>query len=286
MTMYISIHASRGGSDLLWQITAIPAILFQSTLPVGEATTSTCRCGRCRSNFNPRFPWGKRREQGVRPRNLQHFNPRFPWGKRPHEQNGGCHLCAYFNPRFPWGKRPVGMVLDMLTEQFQSTLPVGEATGVGNLKIIAIVISIHASRGGSDCRVRAELFCLIGISIHASRGGSDDYRRGQYQKPDCISIHASRGGSDLLSAPLSRSKYPFQSTLPVGEATFVIERTESRPAISIHASRGGSDISTLALMRRKPYFNPRFPWGKRRNIGNIGNIVVKFQSTLPVGEAT
>ena len=33
-------------------------------------------------------------------------------------------------------------------------------------------------------------------------------------------------------------------------------------------------------------FNPRFPWGKRRSIGFNLLIPQKFQSTLPVGEAT
>ena len=35
---------------------------------------------------------------------------------------------------------------------FQSTLPAGEATTDTLLYIITLYISIHASRGGSDCR--------------------------------------------------------------------------------------------------------------------------------------
>ena len=36
------------------------------------------------------------------------------------------------------------------TFQFQSTLPVGGATGIGMLHAVDMVISIHAPRGGSD----------------------------------------------------------------------------------------------------------------------------------------
>ena len=83
---------------------------------------------------------------------------------------------------------------------FQSTLPVGEATGLEYVTAAdtALDISIHASRGGSDesvisffphpvyfnprfpwgKRQRKVLNTMrqIFISIHASRGGSDGQR--------------------------------------------------------------------------------------------------------------
>ena len=81
------------------------------------------------------------------------------------------------------------------TSQFQSTLPVGEATMMisrpsssamnfnprfpwgkrqGNefISISSYYISIHASRGGSDRRGLSGVWLWV-ISIHASRGGSD-----------------------------------------------------------------------------------------------------------------
>ena len=59
-----------------------------------------------------------------------------------------------------------------ICKKFQSTLPVGGATGVHG----------HPRREGN-------------ISIHAPRGGSDN---GASDRPDVpeISIHAPRGGSD------------------------------------------------------------------------------------------
>ena len=78
----ISIHASRGGSDIKLtlvgiivgnfnprfprgkrqsaQIIPITPIIFQSTLPAGEATYLPCVQGKENLNFNPRFPRGKR----------------------------------------------------------------------------------------------------------------------------------------------------------------------------------------------------------------------------------
>ena len=89
-----------------------------------------------------------------------------------------------------------------------------------------------------------------------------------------------------MSTSIIRWNYPFQSTLPAGEATYEKKVLIMIFDISIHASRGGSDSliathwqaaqgfqSTLpageatAEFRRaqgyRPYFNPRFPRGKR-----------------------
>ena len=102
---------------------------------------------------------------------------------------------------------------------FQSTLPVGEATGEVKDADGVQIISIHASRGGSDFEMTATRFgreifqstLPVGeatagrravrhdviISIHASRGGSD-FPRGRFFRLIRISIHASRGGSDTI----------------------------------------------------------------------------------------
>ena len=78
---------------------------------------------------------------------------------------------------------------------FQSTLPVGGATSTAGQDSFAMVISIHAPRGGSDPCIRglnteqrkfqstlpvggatgSLYICLreLRISIHAPRGGSD-----------------------------------------------------------------------------------------------------------------
>ena len=84
---------------------------------------------------------------------------------------------ANFNPRFPRGKRQYRGGNRNVDNLFQSTLPAGEAT----------------------VEVASVLRALM-ISIHASRGGSDDFRVKLLTVHHIISIHASRGGSDLLPA--------------------------------------------------------------------------------------
>ena len=60
---HISIHASRGGSDLISYSSSIASKKFQSTLPAGEATTSFSDYANQPQDFNPRFPRGKRRRR-------------------------------------------------------------------------------------------------------------------------------------------------------------------------------------------------------------------------------
>ena len=84
------------------------------------------------------------------------------------------------------------MTLDRV---FQSTLPAGEATTARQANLYQLLISIHASRGGSD-RMRLRWVGINDtISIHASRGGSD-LSGIPISLNRQISIHASRGGSD------------------------------------------------------------------------------------------
>ena len=56
-------------------------------------------------NFNPRPPWGGRRQRAM-PNVwvLRDFNPRPPWGGR-HERLCKVIKNDYFNPRPPWGGR-------------------------------------------------------------------------------------------------------------------------------------------------------------------------------------
>ena len=58
--MGISIHASRGGSDMAGSTSLVTQCLFQSTLPAREATPRWTGLPPFLHDFNPRFPWGKR----------------------------------------------------------------------------------------------------------------------------------------------------------------------------------------------------------------------------------
>ena len=101
------------------------------------------------------------------------------------------------------------------------------------------------------------------ISIHASRGGSDKSLDGQATLGTDFNPRFP-WGKRLRLSPSTEALLKFQSTLPVGEATFDLREHQSRGFISIHASRGGSD-----------------PNGTSAEI-----TAMVFQSTLPVGEAT
>ena len=126
--------------------------------------------------------------------------------------------------------------------QFQSTLPVGGATWKKSLRGFRAIISIHAPRGGSDktdCTEYKPYFGFQstlpvggatprlsgsgkkrGISIHAPRGGSDGLKQQLLLYSPVISIHAPRGGSDWFVMDAKVNGVEFQSTLPVGGATF------------------------------------------------------------------
>ena len=60
LTIPISIHASRGGSDVVVIMPSTVVWKFQSTLPAGEATRTCFTLPITRTDFNPRFPRGKR----------------------------------------------------------------------------------------------------------------------------------------------------------------------------------------------------------------------------------
>ena len=190
---------------------------------------------------------------------------------------------------------------------FQSTLPVGEATKQCCGRSVKKQISIHASRGGSDKKAISKV-TMDNISIHASRGGSDKYHRAGCKYLKKFQSTLPVGEATVYGNPTCVGTSRFQSTLPVGEAT-PQERFGGKPVvISIHASRGGSDKKPFFCNRRRDIsihasrggsdpadfcnsrlfydFNPRFPWGKRLLYPPSASVRVKFQSTLPVGEAT
>ena len=178
----------------------------------------------------------------------------------------------------------------------------------GYHRIQAIIISIHAPRGGSDSSILSALSRIlyfnprspwgerlaipwviaqvVQISIHAPRGGSDTPSFSAIR--DCMEVFQSTlpvGGATqhfLYQSKLSR----FQSTLPVGGATTYLYDVMNPLNISIHPPRGGSDMITLLLVFLVLNFNPRSPWGERRTMCCRGRWGWRFQSTLPVGGAT
>ena len=125
--VYISIHASRGGSDHIVNPPHIHSVPFQSTLPVGEATEDAVDCDFI-VTFQSTLPVGEATYFFAGIQDFFQFQSTLPVG----EATSAC-LCVIpfrvdFNPRFPWGKRLSKKEEKMMRELFQSTLPVGEAT--------------------------------------------------------------------------------------------------------------------------------------------------------------
>ena len=147
----ISIHAPRGGSDAFSWSGDTVIILFQSTLPVGGATSGAFRYY-CRRSISIHAPRGGSDQ-------FQHHKLE-PWRDISiHAPRGGSDRGKEYTT--------------YEATQFQSTLPVGGATHLHVLVQILIQISIHAPRGGSDLDFEGEPLPEPEISIHAPRGGSD-----------------------------------------------------------------------------------------------------------------
>ena len=218
---------------------------------------------------------------------LKRFNPRFPWGERLrnivikypdrdvsiHASRGGSDRQStiigmrqfMFQSTLPvGGATPLTRRKRHKDNQFQSTLPVGGATMASTISLWSAMVSIHASRGGSDllsgCR-RLSTNCGFNPRFP---WGERPFLYFRYDNSCSVSIHASRGGSDNPSANGFTALRRFQSTLPVGGAT------------------GKSLYFALYLVS----FNPRFPWGERRCRQPYRPKSSLFQSTLPVGGAT
>ena len=203
------------------------------------------------------------------------------------DQRGGkaYDVSLYFNPRSPWGERHLAFRVFVSPFIFQSTLPVGGATPSRLLtrrrpRRFQSTLPV----GGATLLLLLSLLLLLPISIHAPRGGSDSCMQQANTRTANFNPRSPWGERHASVFETLRSKL-FQSTLPVGGATFdignrlVIEKFQSTlpvggatvklftkswlTSISIHAPRGGSDIILVLMFLATAYFNPRSPWGER-----------------------
>ena len=260
-TRKISIHASRGGSDLpcptlLYKIpyfnprfprgkrpTAFPAFLadvvFQSTLPAGEATN-----GEEMQIPTITISIHASREGSDKTTSNTSINPEF-------------------QSTLPAREATLPDVYSPTTDEFQSTLPAREATKKVQLHTPSRSISIHASREGSDSHSAQSMW--LGLANFNPR-----FPRG---KRRCTPASADE-------------RWEFQSTLPAREATVARMASKAYTCISIHASREGSDL--LSPCCRPPIisFQSTLPAREATCSVRWNHRPVLFQSTLPAGEAT
>ena len=168
-------------------------------------------------------------------------------------------------------------------------------------------ISIHTPRGGSDYCAHSLRWLDTHFNPHSPWGERLTTGKVPPAKPDFnphspwgerLGVKNFRGGIRLYFNPHSpwgerRRLVPiispnllFQSTLPVGGATFRQFNADGTPFISIHTPRGGSD---LLFLRSQPaclisIHTPR--GGSDGMLVTTITMAMTFQSTLPVGGAT
>ena len=191
----ISIHAPRVGSDQNAASAFSPKNQFQSTLPVWGATVSVTKIAHLDVYFNPRSPCGERQ--------YHRRNSRFP------------HRISIHAPRV--GSDLILFISKILSQEFQSTLPVWGAT-----------CHTQAADGLTDFNPRSPCGERPPTSMEPSQvdrfqstlpvwgatGGAFNNFNLEF-----ISIHAPRVGSDRIANSIAVKSSVFQSTLPVWGAT-------------------------------------------------------------------
>ena len=177
------------------------------------------------------------------------------------------HPEGYFNPRSPWGERLLKALKNDNVAVFQSTLPVGGATGRWRQPAgVAMYFNPRSPRGGAT------------RPVGRNRGNMDYFNprspwgerlKGAfvYALSQIISIHAPRRGSDTSRPGLSWRFTRFQSTLPMGGAT--LPGTSPLAGAVVFQSTlpvGGATFCIHGPFPSPCNFNPRSLWGERQQI--------------------
>ena len=198
-----SRRRERRGGSIPWC-----SLEFQSTLPAKGATgwrSGTWRCG-C---FNPRSP-RRERPPVASSSIISLVSIHAPPAKGATSSDAaddavfqstlpakGATLPASSMHRRFQSTLPAKGAIRLRVPMFQSTLPAKEATRQVLCFSVALDVSIHAPREGSDL-LRCSAYGPAVVSIDAPREGSDSpLRRGFREKG--VSIHAPGEGSDVVT---------------------------------------------------------------------------------------
>ena len=208
----------------------------------------------------------------------------------------------YFNPRSHEGSDRYLLIIFLLADRFQSTLPRGERpTSTGKTGTTA-TISIHAPTRGATNLMNANVTKYF-ISIHAPTRGAtieggvgvgvtSDFNPRSHEGSDTDSSKAV--GADIISihAPTrgaTRDVYGYETAAnisihaPTRGATRRNLDIYVLIAISIHAPTRGA---TAPITNNTAFsvFQSTLPRGERLCAISVGSRSVPFQSTLPRGE--
>ena len=147
------------------------------------------------------------------------------------------------------------------TDQFQPTLPARGATGARWRSTMAVVISTHAPRTGSDANRRKSSLsvCVFQPTLPA------------------------RGATSRIPRIVLQSRY-FNPRSPHGERH---QTARNMPASDVHfnpRSPHGERQNTPIVFNRIFHFNPRSPHGERRACRLATLVVCDFNPRSPHGE--
>ena len=216
-------------------------------------------------NFNPRSPCGERHTKTLvhhRGVTISIHAPRVGSDDRARDWSNRCLMISIHAPRV--GSDCPRLLLRLLLNVFQSTLPVWGATRQRWLESSRRNISIHAPRVGSD--TFRFLSCLCGAYFNprspcgerltTTTGGRlmmnfnprspcGERHLPSKSRSNCFLNFNPRSpcGERHLVRSLCMEIFLFQSTLPVWGATDKIKYVSRIIRISIHAPRVGSDSS-------------------------------------------
>ena len=220
---------------------------FQSTLPARGATIPARRVSRGSTHFNPRSPHGERQKKHILDMGISNFNPRSPHGER-HPPDESWERTQSFQSTLPARGATFSFVNSgYLAVRFQSTLPARGATRLGSICRVAMPISIHAPRTGSD---RYASFSSSSARHFNPRSPHGERQKKKILQPDALEFQSTLPARGATHVRLNRkgrprhfnprsphgerrkgkgaspSPAPFQSTLPARGATQPAQKME------------------------------------------------------------
>ena len=149
LSMGISIHAPRVGSDLLrYQLYAFSTISIHAPRVGSDLTESLDTATPL--DFNPRSPCGERPKPYGSRISYHTISIHAPRVGSDSRLSGCGYAPAYFNPRSPCGERRNSQSIGLWNRYFNPRSPCGERHAAPAEQAVQRCISIHAPRVGSD----------------------------------------------------------------------------------------------------------------------------------------
>ena len=233
------------------------------------------------SDFNPRSPWGERPGAFGATLDALDFNPRSPWGERPalFSPKPAKTVISIHAPR--GGSDTADGELGGRRNNFNPRSPWGERLHWATIMVFFSPISIHAPRGGSD-RCGSVSRCPR-VDFNPRSPWGERLRRLQ-RKYDAVKFQSTLpvGGATFKGTD-KHIVFPFQSTLPVGGATEPDNPACDPSKFQSTLPVGGATVKSRYHRIVHKDFNPRSPWGERQVKTGTAEEIGKISIHAPRG---